>query len=86
MPLCGLFSACFLLKNYVKIGMGVATIFHRKQTAPEKQTGPASEGEKVMLNYVYGAATTIALITAVDVIDTNIPNSLGYYVGLIVPF
>ena len=39
-----------------------------------------------MLNYIYGACTTIAIVTMVDVIDTNIPNSLGYYVGLITPF
>lgn len=39
-----------------------------------------------MLNYIYGACTTMAVMTAVDVIDTNIPNSLGYYISLIVPF
>jgi|JI6StandDraft_1071083.scaffolds.fasta_scaffold1239015_1 hypothetical protein len=39
-----------------------------------------------MLNYIYGAATTVTVVTMLDVIDREIPNSLGYYVGLIMPF
>ena len=39
-----------------------------------------------MLNYIYGAATTVTVLTMLNVIDNGIPNSLGYYVGLLLPF
>lgn len=39
-----------------------------------------------MLNYIYGAVTTMMVVTMLDVIDKGIPNSLGYYVGLVMPF
>jgi hypothetical protein len=39
-----------------------------------------------MLNYIYGAATTVTVVTMFDIIDKGIPNSIGYYVGLMLPF
>jgi hypothetical protein len=39
-----------------------------------------------MLNYVYGIVTSFTLIAMVDIIDSNVPNSLKYWVTLYVPF
>jgi hypothetical protein len=39
-----------------------------------------------MMNYIYGAVTTVTFVTMIDIIDKGIPNSLGYYVGLLLPF
>lgn len=39
-----------------------------------------------MLNYIYGAVTTISLITMVEMIDSNVPNNLWYWLDLYLPF
>lgn len=39
-----------------------------------------------MFNYAYGAATAVVIIAMADIIDANVPNSLSYWVGLIIPF
>ncbi len=39
-----------------------------------------------MLNYIYGIATSITVFTMASVLDANIPNSLSYYVDLVLPF
>ena len=39
-----------------------------------------------MLNYIYGALTTISVITMVDMIDRNVSNDLWYWVDLYMPF
>jgi hypothetical protein len=39
-----------------------------------------------MSNYLFGAATSAVIIKMTDIIDTNIPNSLMYYVTLYMPF
>ncbi len=38
------------------------------------------------MKYLYIAALTLFIAVMVDVIDTQVPNGLGYYVGLIMPF
>jgi len=39
-----------------------------------------------MMNYVYGSATTLTVLAMLNIIDENIPNSLAYYVDLVMPF
>jgi len=39
-----------------------------------------------MLNYVYGSATTLTVITMMEIIDMNVPNSLAYYIEMALPF
>lgn len=39
-----------------------------------------------MMNYVYGTVTAGLVIAMVDVIDSNVPNSLAYWVNLYMPF
>lgn len=39
-----------------------------------------------MLNYAYGAATTVTVMTMVEIIESNIPNTLGYYLNMVMPF
>lgn len=39
-----------------------------------------------MFNYAYGAATATVVLSMIDIIDSNVPNSLSYWVGLVVPF
>ena len=38
------------------------------------------EGEYIMINFIYGAVTTATVVKMIDVIDTNVPNNLWYYV------
>ena len=58
--------------------MGVATILLRNNSC--------NLGRIKMTNYVYGAVTMVMLTTMVQMIDSNIPNSVWYYVGLVLPF
>jgi hypothetical protein len=44
------------------------------------------EKEKTMLNYIYGSATTLTLITMLEIVDQNVPNDLAYYIEMILPF
>jgi len=39
-----------------------------------------------MANFIYGALTTSVITAMVNIIDSNVPNSLGYYVDLYMPF
>ncbi len=39
-----------------------------------------------MVNYMYGAVMALLVVTMVDMIDTHVPNGLGYYVDLMMPF
>lgn len=39
-----------------------------------------------MLNYIYGSATTLTLITMLEIVDQNVPNDLAYYIEMILPF
>ena len=42
--------------------------------------------EKNMLNFIYGSMLTVTVITMVNIIDDNVPNSLMYWVDLYAPF
>lgn len=39
-----------------------------------------------MSNYLFGAATTAVVVTMVDIIDSNVPNNLWYWINLYSPF
>ena len=39
-----------------------------------------------MANYIYGLVTTVTVVAMADIIDSNIPNNLWYYVDLYMPF
>jgi hypothetical protein len=39
-----------------------------------------------MVNYLYGVSTTVFVTILASMIDHSIPNSLGYYVQLYLPF
>lgn len=39
-----------------------------------------------MSNYLYGAATTAVIVLMVNVIDSNVPNDLWYYINSVLPF
>ena len=39
-----------------------------------------------MSNYFYGIATAGLVMTIFDMIDTQVPNGLWYYVNLYAPF
>lgn len=39
-----------------------------------------------MFNYAFGAATATVILAMVDIIDTNVPNNLSYWVGQIISF
>lgn len=39
-----------------------------------------------MPNFVYGAISMFLLTAMADVIDSQIPNTLSYYIDLYVPF
>ena len=39
-----------------------------------------------MLDYVYGAATTLTVVSMAKIIDSNVPNDLMYWIDLHMPF
>ena len=39
-----------------------------------------------MIDYLYGAETAAFVMAAFSVVDENIPNSLWYYIDLMLPF
>jgi len=39
-----------------------------------------------MSNYLYGAATTFIVVLMIQMFNNHMPNSVGYYVSLLVPF
>ncbi len=39
-----------------------------------------------MGNYLYGAGTMFAVTMMINIVNDMIPNDLGYYVGLLMPF
>ena len=39
-----------------------------------------------MLDYMYGAATTVTVFSMVKIIDSNVPNDLMYWISLYAPF
>lgn len=41
---------------------------------------------KKMLNFVYGSALTVTVMAMVNIIDSNVPNDLMYWIDLYMPF
>lgn len=39
-----------------------------------------------MVNYLFGAATTATVFAMVNIIDSNVPNDLWYWLDLYTPF
>lgn len=39
-----------------------------------------------MSQYMFGMITAFCLVTVIDVLDRNVPNSLWYYIDLYLPF
>lgn len=39
-----------------------------------------------MENFIYGAVATTMFVSLIDVVDKHIPNSVGYYLDLWIPF
>lgn len=39
-----------------------------------------------MLNYIYGSATTLTVVTMMEIIDMNVPNNLAYWLEMALPF
>lgn len=39
-----------------------------------------------MINYIYGSATTLTVMTMMEIVDMNVPNDLAHYIEMILPF
>ncbi len=39
-----------------------------------------------MLNFIYGSVATVTVFTMVNIIDSNVPNDLMYWIDTYLPF